>query len=143
MPEVRVRVGGAHRFLPSGAGLVFLKGVEYKDFWLVDLVTNKITQLTDLADHGFLNTFDITPDGKYLVFDRTRQNSDIVLIDLPRKVGRATDRWPEWTRLPAQIQPDAEHRATWIDEDVGLPKSRWRPVRSRGSPSPSPPPPYC
>jgi hypothetical protein len=32
-----------------------------------------------------LNTFDVTPDGKYLVFDRTRQNSDIVLIDLPGK----------------------------------------------------------
>ena len=39
----------------------------------------------DLADRGYLNTFDITPDGKYLVFDRTRQNSDIVLIDLPKK----------------------------------------------------------
>ena len=51
----------------------------------LDLVTNKISQLTDLTDRGFLNTFDITPDGKYLVFDRTRQNSDIVLIDLPKK----------------------------------------------------------
>ena len=39
----------------------------------------------DLSDRGFLNTFDITPDGKYLVFDRSRQNADIVLIDLPKK----------------------------------------------------------
>jgi hypothetical protein len=30
-------------------------------------------------------SFDITPDGKHIVFDRIRQNSDIVLIDLPKK----------------------------------------------------------
>ncbi len=85
MLEVPVRQGGAHRFLRNGAGLVFVRGIESKDFWHVDLVTNKLSQLTDLTDRGFLNTFDITPDGKYLVFDRTRQNSDIVLIDLPKK----------------------------------------------------------
>ena len=85
IPEVQVRVGGAHRFLPSGAGLVYLPALETKDFWLVDLATNKIRQLTNLSDRGYLNTFDITPDGKYLVFDRSRQNSDIVRIDLPKK----------------------------------------------------------
>ena len=78
-------VGGAHRFLPSGAGLVYAPALETKDFWLVDLATNKIRQLTDLSDRGYLNTFDITPDGKYLVFDRSRRNSDIVRIDLPKK----------------------------------------------------------
>ena len=30
------------------------------------------------------STFDITPDGKAIVFDRSRENSDIVLIDLPK-----------------------------------------------------------
>jgi hypothetical protein len=85
MPEIGVRVGGAHRFLPSGMGLVYLPNVETKNFSLLDVATNKTRQLTQLRDRGFLNTFDITPDGKYLVFDRTRQNSDIVLIDLPKK----------------------------------------------------------
>ena len=42
-------------------------------------------QLTHLSDRGFLNTFDITPDGRYLVFDLSRQNSDVVLIDVPPK----------------------------------------------------------
>ena len=84
MPEVGVRVGGA-RFLPSGQGLVYLRSVESKDFWLLDFATNTTRQLTHIADRGFLNTFDVTPDGKYLVFDRTRQNSDIVLIGLPAK----------------------------------------------------------
>jgi hypothetical protein len=32
-----------------------------------------------------MQTFDITPDGKHIVFDRLRDNSDIVLIDLPRR----------------------------------------------------------
>jgi Tol biopolymer transport system component len=85
MPEVGVRTGGAHRFLRNGAGLVYLPGIESKDFWLLDLATGKTRQLTDLTDRGFLNAFDITPDGKHLVFDRSHQNSDIVLIDLPKK----------------------------------------------------------
>jgi hypothetical protein len=85
MPEVGVRVGGAHRFLRNGTGVVYLPGVESNNFWLLDLATRKTRQLTDLTDRGFLNAFDITPDGKHLVFDRSRQNSDIVLIDLPRK----------------------------------------------------------
>ena len=84
MPEVQVRVGGAHRFLPNGTGLVYLEGVETTDFRLVDLGTRKTSQLTNLSDRGFLNTFDITPDGKYLVFDRSQQNSDVVLVDLRR-----------------------------------------------------------
>ena len=55
------------------------------DFWLLDLATSKVRQLTHLSDRGYLNTFDITPDGQYLVFDRSRQNSDVVLIDVPQK----------------------------------------------------------
>jgi Tol biopolymer transport system component len=85
MPEVQVRNGGAHRFLPGGMGVVYLPNVETKDFWLLDLATNQSRQLTNLIDRGFLNTFDITPDGRYLVFDRSRQNSDVFLIDLPPK----------------------------------------------------------
>ena len=85
VPEVGVRLGGAHRFLPSGAGLIYLPGVESKDFWLVDLGTNKTRQLTDLRDRGYLNAFDVTPDGRYLVFDRSQQNADVVLIEVPTR----------------------------------------------------------
>ncbi len=38
-----------------------------------------------LANKGTVRGFDITPDGKHIVFDRIRQNSDIVLIERPRK----------------------------------------------------------
>lgn len=85
IPEVRVRLGGAHRFLPSGAALVYLPGIEAKDFWLIDLATRTNRRLTDLNDRGYLNTFDVTPDGQFLVFDRSQQNADVVLIDLSRK----------------------------------------------------------
>jgi Tol biopolymer transport system component len=85
IPDVRLRAGGAHRFLPSGTGLVYVPSTESQDFWLLDLATGQTSQLTRLADRGYLNGFDITPDGKYLVFDRTQQNADIVLIDRPKK----------------------------------------------------------
>jgi Tol biopolymer transport system component len=85
MPTVQVRRGGAHRFLRSGSGLVYLQGIESRDFWLIDLATKQLRQLTHLSDLGYLNHFDITPDGTRLVFDRSRQNSDIVLIDLPKR----------------------------------------------------------
>jgi Tol biopolymer transport system component len=85
MPEILVRVGGGHRFLPNGRSLIYLSKIESRDFWQIDLDTNTDRQITHLSDRGFLNTFDVTPDGKYLVFDRTRQNSDIVRIDLPAK----------------------------------------------------------
>jgi len=84
VPEVRVRRGGAHRFLRDGTGLVFLQGPESRDFWLLDLATKTTRQLTHLSDRGYLSHFDITPDGESLVFDRSRQNSDIVLIERPR-----------------------------------------------------------
>ena len=54
-----------------------------QDFWLLDLKTGKSRPLTRLANSGNMRTFDVTPDGKQIVFDRLRDNSDIVLIDLP------------------------------------------------------------
>jgi len=82
--------GRRHRFLPDGKGLVYL---DYRDskgasrppnFWVFDFSTQRTRRLTDLVDNGHIGAFDITPDGKQIVFDRLRENSDIVLIDLPR-----------------------------------------------------------
>ena len=53
-----------------------------QDFWLLDLSTMQDRQLTRLDDAGTINTFDITPDGKQIVFDRLSEESDIVLIEL-------------------------------------------------------------
>jgi Tol biopolymer transport system component len=83
LPPVRVREG-AYRFLPDGSGLLYRPMVRSLDFWLLDLTTGHSRQLTHLGDRGQLRTFDVTPDGKQIVFDRSRENSDIVMIDLPR-----------------------------------------------------------
>ena len=53
-----------------------------QDFWLLDLRTRESRLLTRLASNGSMRTFDVSPDGKQIVFDRLRDNSDIVLIDL-------------------------------------------------------------
>jgi Tol biopolymer transport system component len=84
LPEIWTGVGGAHRFLPDGTGLVYLPRSQSRDFWLLDLATKKTHQLTRLIDPGSISAFDITPDGKEIVFDRLRDSSDIVLIDLPK-----------------------------------------------------------
>ena len=80
LPSVRTRPGG-YRFLPDGSGLVYLPFIPSLDFSMIDFATKQTRQLTRLSNQGTLGTFDITPDGKEIVFDRTRENSDIVLIE--------------------------------------------------------------
>jgi Tol biopolymer transport system component len=82
LPELMVRPGG-YRFLRDGSGLVYLPRIQSLDFWVVDFTTRATRQITNLGNHGTLRTFDITPDGKYVVFDRARPNSNIVLIERP------------------------------------------------------------
>jgi serine/threonine protein kinase len=85
LPDIRVRTEGErYRFLPNGKGLVFMTGLQRRqDFSLLDLGTMKVRPLTSFDDPAAMLTFDITPDGKRIVFDRLRENSDVVLIDLP------------------------------------------------------------
>lgn len=82
VPEVRVRPGG-YRFLPGGGGLVYLPDIHGRDFWLLNLALGQSRQLTRLGNQGAIQTFDITPDGKYIVFDRSKPHSDVVLIERP------------------------------------------------------------
>ena len=85
LPEILVlRAGQRFRFLPSGDGLVYMQGdlPSAQDFWLLDLAGLTSRRLTELDDDAMINSFDVTPDGAMIVFDRLRENSDIVLIDL-------------------------------------------------------------
>jgi Tol biopolymer transport system component len=84
MPLPNVRVGG-YRFLPGGKRLVYMPHLQSRDFWLLDLEARTNVQITHLADRGALHWFDVTPDGQSLVFDRSRANANVVLIELPKR----------------------------------------------------------
>lgn len=91
LPEISVqRDGERARFLPDGTGLVYMLGstTADQDFWLLDLGTMRSRRLTRLSNPAAMRTFDITSDGRRIVFDRLRENSDILLIDLATKQAR-------------------------------------------------------
>jgi Tol biopolymer transport system component len=83
LPDMKVRPGG-YRFLPDGSGLVFLDRIQSQDFWILDMATGQRRQVARLANDGAVRTFDVTADGRHILFDRARQNSNVVLIELPR-----------------------------------------------------------
>lgn len=81
---------GAYRFTPDGKRLIFLPiiGAGADNFRVLDLATQKIERVTQMSNKGGLSIFDVTSDGKSLVFERTVQNGDVVLIErsgLPKK----------------------------------------------------------
>jgi Tol biopolymer transport system component len=87
LPELWILRGGdRYRFLPGGKQIVALLGdYLHQNFWMVELETGQRRQLTNLKPGYSITSFDVSPDGKQIIFDRVRQNSDIVLIDLARK----------------------------------------------------------
>ena len=87
LPPIRLRVEGKrYRFVPDGLALVYAQGpFPAQDFWLLDLKTKRSRQLTRLTNNSAATqSFDVTADGTRIVFDRVRENADIVLIDLAR-----------------------------------------------------------
>ena len=88
LPEIRVqREGERARFLPDGSGLVYMLGdtMSEQDFWLLDLGTMQSRRLTHLSSSAVMRTFDVTSDGGRIVFDRSVEDSDVLLIDLATK----------------------------------------------------------
>jgi Tol biopolymer transport system component len=77
-------VVGSHRFLPDGSGVVFvLGGLRSPEFWLFDLKTKqsrRLTRISGQASLGDIRGFDVSSDGKFIIFDRVSENSDVVLI---------------------------------------------------------------
>jgi len=83
LPMIRVPARGERaRLLPDASGLVYIAGVHPRfDLYLLDFATGETRRLTQFEDSSIMRTFDITPDGKTIVFDRRRDNSDVVLIE--------------------------------------------------------------
>ncbi|HXY23709.1 MAG TPA: protein kinase [Candidatus Acidoferrum sp.] len=87
LPEIILRrLGERVRFLPDGKSLIYMQGLlASQDFWLLDLASMKSRPLTRLQNRATMRTFDVTSDGKQIVFDRLRENSQVVMIDLPKE----------------------------------------------------------
>jgi Tol biopolymer transport system component len=87
LPEINLRRSGERvRFLPDGKSLIYMQGLlASQDFWLLDLASMKSRPLTRLQNRATMRTFDVTSDGKKIVFDRLRENSEVVMIDLTKE----------------------------------------------------------
>ena len=70
-------------FLTGGQTLVVLRGeLQHKNLWLIDLLTGSQRALTDLPPDFDIRDFDISPDGREVIFERTQERSDVVMLDL-------------------------------------------------------------
>ena len=77
------RVGDSYRFLTAGRELVVkLGGLRHEDLWSIDLGTGNRRRLTALRPGDSLHRFDVSRDGQRIVFERVRENSNVVLIEL-------------------------------------------------------------
>jgi len=87
LPHISLRRLGEHvRFSPDGKSLIYMQGLlASQDFWLLDLASMKSRPLTRLQNRAAMRTFDVTTDGKQIVFDRLRENSQVVMIDLSKE----------------------------------------------------------
>lgn len=80
------RLADSYRFTPDGRGLVVkLGGFRLQDFWLVDSRTGSRRRLTKLRPGASLSRFDVSRDGRRIVFERVEENSDIALLELPER----------------------------------------------------------
>ena len=82
-PLILTRGARRFAFLRNDDVLVVMKGdISHREFWLVDLTTGSERQLTSLGREFVIGDFDVSADGRDIIFDRTREESDIVLFDL-------------------------------------------------------------
>jgi Tol biopolymer transport system component len=86
LPTLTLTRGARHlAFLPGGRTLMLLRGdIQHKDLWLIDLATGTERQLTHLPADFDIRDFDVSPDGREVILERSQERSDVVLMDLPR-----------------------------------------------------------
>jgi Tol biopolymer transport system component len=87
IPNITLTRGSRRlRFIDDGRSLVFMRGdIRHKDLWAVNLQSGEERRLTNLPPDFHSRDFDVSPDGRAVVFERLQEHSDIVLIDLGSK----------------------------------------------------------
>ena len=85
-PDGRFIVYSEQQAVPNGKAPIALDGATRatQNFFWVNLENGQQRQLTDLKAGFMIQNFDVSPDGKQIVFDRLRDNSDVVLMNLSR-----------------------------------------------------------
>ncbi len=82
--DLNLTRGARFSFVPAGSALVVLKGeVRNTDFSVVDLETGQEQALTDFGGGYTIRDFDLSADGREIVFDRVAETSDVILIEVP------------------------------------------------------------
>ena len=66
--------------------MAYLDGnLQHKDLWLLDPATGAKRQLTSFPPEFNITGFDVSPDGREIIFERTEQSSQIMMLDLNRR----------------------------------------------------------
>jgi serine/threonine protein kinase/Tol biopolymer transport system component len=85
IPELRVgyTTSTPYRFVPNGKALIALVGSRgAQNFSWIDLESGQHRRMTDFKAGFVIQNFDVSPDGTQIVFDRLRNNTDIVMMNL-------------------------------------------------------------
>jgi Tol biopolymer transport system component len=83
LPNVALTRGARRLVFLREETLVVMRGdISHKEFWSIDLRTGRERQLTTLRRGYVIGDFDVTRDGREIIFDRRREESDIVLFNL-------------------------------------------------------------
>jgi Tol biopolymer transport system component len=86
-PDIRLPRGTRRvSWIPGRRALVVLQGeMRHNNFWYIDLDTGERRQLTNFGREFTIRDFDVSADGREIVFDRRQENSDLALIEIGMK----------------------------------------------------------
>jgi len=84
LPDIRLPRGTRRvSWMPGRRALVVLQGeMRHNNFWYIDLDTGERRQLTNFGREFTIRDFDVSADGREIVFDRRQENSDLALIEI-------------------------------------------------------------
>jgi Tol biopolymer transport system component len=87
LPDIRLPRGTRRAsWIPGRRALVVLQGeMRHNNFWYIDLDTGARRQLTDFGREFTIRDFEVSADGRVIVFDRRQENSDLALIEIGMK----------------------------------------------------------